>query len=507
MEKIRVCLAIGNREIEEWMKEKLAEYCKFVGVAIHREQILTMLSQTMPDVLVFDVNLPTSKLSGISVDELILKIKTNYSSCRPILLCGNQVPGDEFLTRMVGRGVYDIVCGDTISIQDVCTMIFTPKDYAYASTLQALDVVSDTDMGVRRSQVMQQPTKEQSTVHVQPQKPVVQQPVIQQADEEYSEEYSGVEDTSVLTSDMISGPRGIVFSPVEEYSEYAVIKSGVKEVGFTSDGYRNDNVLYSQGPQYQQYQPQYGKLLAFTSARQGVGCTSSVINTAMAFACRGKKVLLMDATFGRSSVYQRLGLPESYGFTVEDTLAAYMNRQDISQMAMGKQRIQNTDSERQKYLPDNLFFLRFSNEFDMHAELIGFDRLLDGFLQYYDYILVDTSISDPKVPTLLEIMKKAVRVVLVTLQDVYEVNTANQIMIDYNRVVQISSKLIVLVNRYQKKGSPKADMIASALGALSVHTFKDDCYGYMCVSAAGKAYYPFAKKKIREAYEQLITVV
>ena len=80
-------------------------------------------------------------------------------------------------------------------------------------------------------------------------------------------------------------------------------------------------------------------------------------------------------------------------------------------------------------------------------------------------------------------------------------------MIDYNRVVQISSKLIVLVNRYQKKGSPKADMIASALGALSVHTFKDDCYGYMCVSAAGKAYYPFAKKKIREAYEQLITVV
>lgn len=54
------------------------------------------------------------------------------------------------------------------------------------------------------------------------------------------------------------------------------------------------------------------------------------------FCCQREKVLLLDATFGRSGVYQRLGLPESYGNTMEDCLRMFAGGRDISQMPLGK---------------------------------------------------------------------------------------------------------------------------------------------------------------------------
>ena len=41
-ERIRVALAIGNEEVENWLKDKVSDYCQFVGIAVHRGQILTM---------------------------------------------------------------------------------------------------------------------------------------------------------------------------------------------------------------------------------------------------------------------------------------------------------------------------------------------------------------------------------------------------------------------------------------------------------------------------------
>lgn len=516
-EKIRVALAIGNEEVENWLKDKVSDYCLFVGVAIHRGQILTMLNKTMPDVLIYDVSLPSQR-SDPSLDELTSTIRQRYSNCRIIILCDEHTPGDEFLTMLISKGIYDISMGQTVDLQKVLGFVFTPNTYQNVMGLQGLPSASDEALGVRKEKTTYvQPPEEQAVYNSQSsggyydQSQYEQtgygqsqygQPLYNQAEYEQSvpspEDESDIYDTSVLTSDMkYSGPAGIIFSPVEEYP---LATSGRKEVAYTSDGYRKNNVLYGAAPQH------FGKIIAFTSAREGVGCTSAAINFAMAFATKGKKVLLLDATFGRSGVYQRLGLPESYGNTMEDCLRVFAAGRDISQMPLGKNHIQN-GNEHGKYLPESLQFLRFSIESDVNAEYNQMPSLLDRFLQYYDFVVVDTSLKAVKSPTVQTIMQKSAKVCLVTLQDVYEVNTASQMLTDFDRIVQISGKLFIIINRYQIKGSPKVEMIRGALGGLDALCFKDDGYGYMRAYSAGRAYYPYAKRKVQENYDRLLTMV
>lgn len=517
-EKIRVALAIGNEEVENWLKDKVSDYCQFVGIAIHRGQILTMLNKTMPDVLIFDVSLPSQRTDP-SLDELTSTIRQRYSGCRMIILCDEHTPGDEFLTMLISKGIYDISMGQTVDLQKVLGFVFTPNTYQNVMGLQGLPSASDEALGVRKEKTTYvQPPEEQAVYNSQSsggyydqsqyeQTGYGQSQYIQmsynQAEYEQSvpspEFESDISDTSVLTNDMkYSGPAGIIFSPVEEDP---LATSGRKEVAYTSDGYRKDNVLYGAAPQQR-----FGKIIAFTSAREGVGCTSAAINSAMAFAAKGKKVLLLDATFGRSGVYQRLGLPESYGNTMEDCLRMFAGGRDISQMPLGKNHIQN-GNEHGKYLPESLQFLRFSDEVDACAEYNRLPSLLDCFLQYYDFMVVDTSLKAIKSPTVQTVMQKAAKVCLVTLQDIYEVNTASQMLTEFDRVVQISGKLFVVINRYQAKGAPRAEMIRGALGGLDVLCFKDDGYGYMRAYSAGRAYYPYAKRKTQEIYERLLTMV
>lgn len=516
-EKIRVALAIGNEEVENWLKEKVSEYCQFVGIAIHRGQILTMLNKTMPDVLIYDVSLPSQR-SDPSLDELTSTIRNRYSGCRVIILCDEHAPGDEFLTMLISKGIYDISMGQTVDLQKVLELVFTPNTYQSVSGLQGLPSASDEALGVRTEKTTYvQPREEQyssqlqEAYYEQPQysqadygqtqygQPSYTQAVYEQPASPSAVEEDAISDTSVLTSDMnYSGPAGIIFSPVEDYP---LATSGRKEVGYTSDGYRKNNVLYGgAAPQ------RFGKIIAFTSAREGVGCTSAAINSAMAFATKGKKVLLLDATFGRSGVYQRLGLPESYGNTMEDCLRVFSGGRDISQMPLGKNHIQN-GNEHGKYLPESLQFLRFSDGADMNAEYNQLPSLLDRFLQYYDFIVVDTSLKAVKSPTVQAVMQKSAKVCLVTLQDVYEVNTASQMLTEFDRIVQISGKLFIIINRYQTKGAPRVEMIRGALGGLDALCFKDDGYGYMRAYSAGRAYYPYAKKKTQEIYNRLLTMV
>lgn len=513
--KIRVALAIGNETVENWLKDKVSEYCQFVGVAVHRGQILTMLNKTMPDVLIYDVSLPSQR-SDPSLAELTSTIRNQYSGCRVIILCDEHAPGDEFLTMLISKGIYDISMGQKVDLQKVLELVFTPNTYQSVSRLQGLPSTSDEALGVRTEKTTYvQPPEEQAVYNSQSFGGYYDQqtgygqsqygrPSYNQAGYEQSvpspEAEDDISDTSVLTSDMnYSGPAGIIFSPVEDYP---LATSGRKEVGYTSDGYRRNNVLYGGAAAPQRF----GKIIAFTSAREGVGCTSAAINSAMAFATKGKKVLLLDATFGRSGVYQRLGLPETYGNTMEDCLRVFSGGRDISQMPLGKNHIQN-GNEHGKYLPESLQFLRFSDGADMNAEYNQLPSLLDRFLQYYDFIVVDTSLRAIKSPTVQAVMQKSAKVCLVTLQDVYEVNTASQMLTEFDRIVQISGKLFIIINRYQTKGAPRVEMIRGALGGLDALCFKDDGYGYMRAYSAGRAYYPYAKKKIQEIYNRLLTMV
>jgi len=315
--KIRVCLAIGDIKIEEWLKDKLSEYCIFCGEALHRGNVLQMINENTPEVLVLDSSLPTSQLDGISIDLLVHKIRVTFPSCRIVLICGEQ--GDsKFLNNMVNKGVYDICAGETVQIREVCDMILKPRDYSYASKFQEAEIVADKDAGIEQAQIV-----EKVVTSVPPKKSVLKQP--KQGD------------TAILTSDKLVEDNlpvipciqgGIVFYP----NSYQTLPNNM----LSNNMVPQNN--YGQGSGYgtpSAYQPAYqnsvssnGKIITYTACRDGVGCTSSAINTAFAFADMGRKVLLIDANRGRSCIYQKLGLSEIGGYTFQDVARSYANKNE-----------------------------------------------------------------------------------------------------------------------------------------------------------------------------------
>lgn len=501
MSKKKICLAIGNKSVEDWLIDKLSQYCDFV-IALHREQVLDIINKHTPEIVILDVSLPTSQINGISVDLLVNKIKTIYRSCRPILICGNHVPGDEFLTRMVNRGVYDIAYGECVKIQDVCDMIFNPRDYSYASNLQNFEDMTDKDFGIDQAKIIEQRDSFDNSKSHEKQNTYNDYNNVNDSGSynynNYQNQNNTADDTSVLTSEMAYSDNkcGIVFRLFDDSQKcYTDSSKSTEVVPYFKEQYQNQKSSYVN----------FGKIIAFVSARQGVGCTSSAINTAFAFADENKKVLLVDANFGRSCIYQRLGLPESYGYCLEDMLRAFLNGQDIFNMPLSKVQMRN-DNGRASLIPDSLYFMRFSDDFNYMDNSIDLTGMINSLRQVFDYIIFDTAIYS--YPVISDILSVSSKVILVTLQDIYEVNTACQCLTNYDNMYNsLSGKIIPLINRYIKKGEPQMELIMGALSTTCCICIPDDNYGYMRAYSAGRAYYSLTNKKTRNIYKSIMDLV
>jgi MinD-like ATPase involved in chromosome partitioning or flagellar assembly len=453
------------------------------------------------------------------------------------------MPGDELLTRLVSRGVYDILYGESVKIQDVCDMVFKPRDYSYACTLQGIEAADDKSIGLSKPKIVEQidespkPSWEKQTNYGQQNMnqtfnpnqnmaPNYNQDTSRNLNQNTTPDYthaekSGNQDTSVLTQNMsnfqnadiygntedetsilvsdVYSPKGIIFNPVGGSNQ--IITTAPKTVAAYSGNavYREDNILKGQGAAVKR-----GKFLTFAGARQGVGCTSSAINTAYAFAMEGKNVLLLDATFGRSCIYQKLGLPENYGNTVEDVLRAHAGGQNISLMPLSKPQIKGVDGNKPS-IPDSLKFLRFSESFDGKEELSYFGETLDSLSQYFDYIISDISLKSS--PVTNELMKRASKVVVVVLQDIYEVNTANVAVSSLDGDFRIFGKILPLINRTVKRGVPEAELVKGVFSATECITIPEDTFGFMRAYSVGKPYYLFAKRKTQDRFLDIMKLI
>ena len=527
MAKLKICLAVSDQVAESFLQEKILEkdsMAVFTPPALHREAVIDRVSFDMPSILIISENLNAGG-NSISFDAVITTIRTKYEGCRIIILAGNHEVGDAFLNKMVSRGVYDIIFGSNVNLNDIVDCVFHPKDYSYAEKLQGLEVTPQSEevgKSVNMVNVVEEEREKRSlfrnrnnsdpgyqnplgasqnpnTLENQNTRPENSKPEAPEPDygttilkvpspKIESDEKVIDYDTTILTN---NEPVGIIFERVgpaqpQMDSEFQNIPNHPEQQYDSSysqqQGYQNYNAAPQNPSQKgQSFNNRNGrsvsshpvassrvltnsdknfgnnplvaanhylpKIILFMGARQGVGCTTAVINTAFSMAYKGKRVAVIDAVWNEKAIFDRLSLKhEDLGFN-------------------------NTQN---KPLPNGFvssFATEVSNKegkgFIQFLELMTAETMPDGILttiralSSYNYILIDMSIAyyNPFIAGLIKLSDAKVAVVT---QDSYEFMVLKNYLTAFgnDRDIEIFKNLSLLIN----KGEPKAypDMKAAS---------------------------------------------
>lgn len=127
---LKVLLAVGHRQLEDYLKNKLKNEYMFVGIAVHRESIIRQIGQANPDIVVIRETLEGKEdILGIIYD-----IQLRFPKVRVVFVGGNRNAGDALLSTLVNYGIYDILHGEKILSEEIVRLIREPnmrKDVSY----------------------------------------------------------------------------------------------------------------------------------------------------------------------------------------------------------------------------------------------------------------------------------------------------------------------------------------------------------------------------------------
>lgn len=137
----KVLLALGNRNIEQEILHNIQNNFNVVGAVIRKGQILAAIKETRPDILVLRETLEGNE----SIRDIILNIRTEFPYVRIIFLSGHREVGDKFLSILVTYGIYDILNGGKVTLDDIVGLIYSKNDYKDVLHLQPKIVFDELD--------------------------------------------------------------------------------------------------------------------------------------------------------------------------------------------------------------------------------------------------------------------------------------------------------------------------------------------------------------------------
>lgn len=475
---MKILLAVGDKRIEDWFKIKVAKEgidATFTSkVALYREMVPEILKLEKVDLLIIKEKLPVTKDNNgdiLTFDGLISNVRVNYPSCRIIVIAGQHQEGDEFLRRLISRGIYDIVYGSRVSLPDVLSMIKHPRQYKDVVQLQNLDETQDDN------------NEDAKTVDI-----------IYQNQEKINEISQNNNKELVETIVTHQKFAGIIFRKSSPCDYFATESMNTSVLSAPSKNQEQVRFALSTSKE--------ARIIMVTAARQGVGCTSVAINVACNFASKGYKTLLIDGNVV-SSIYEKLGIP----YKNPSILQSLNNAFDINLTVLTHdQIIREEKQERYNFLPDKLDFLRLTDAGDSYPRNEeAIESVLSELKKYYDYIIIDGFMSDDLVSRVFH--RLADLIILVTLQDIYEINYTNYTLSLFEQVIPVKGKLSVLINRFVRNLVPDRTTVESIFYTKNVNILFDDAKGHITATTNAIPYIFTCRRYYRKMYEKLCDII
>lgn len=472
----KIMFALGDDKPEEFIKKTLTD-CEFVGSVGYREAVIPKVKEYRPDVLVLRETLQGS----ISVDSMIFNLRTQCEFCRIILIAGIHTPGDDFLKTVISRGVYDIVYGSQISLKKVIDFVNKPSCYYEVAELQGMEIEDN---------VIENKTSPDLIAVINPEN-----------SNTTDSKHSLNQTAYTVYEDYIPGTVNGAYSLPSSsyYSENKILRS--------------DNMQLPMGYDVMpgNFKPYDGaRIISFSSVRQGVGCTTVLLNTAYLLAQRGSRVLIVDAVLDCPYIFDMLSLP-SLDCGMECVISNYIQGKTGTidfysfNNETAKRQIHSSERERLGRLTDGLSYTMF--KYVPGDEVYDyFDGAIYDVARYYDYILFDVNLASAY--TLIgNILRISDRVVNVNTGNGLELMINENYIRYYDPYCAYRQKMIEVINRTPKNAYYDASKIGAYYNIGNVIEIPDDFNGFVSAQDSEVFYVERGKSKIRKAYSYLLSML
>lgn len=138
---MRIIFAINLKQGEEVITNRLGHEAEIVFTATYREALIHALPENQADILIV-----RDKLNGdIPFIKMLQDIRHEYSEMRIIVITGDRRRGDKEIAQIVGLGIYDIICKDSLPIAEVITCCWTPRLFRDVSQYYLPDYIPEIE--------------------------------------------------------------------------------------------------------------------------------------------------------------------------------------------------------------------------------------------------------------------------------------------------------------------------------------------------------------------------
>lgn len=468
MEKI--LLAVGFRDLENYLESKLRKEFMFVGTTVYREGIIRSIGQKNPDIVIIRETLEGKE----NIMTIVYEIRSKYPKIRVVFIGGKREPGDALLANLVNYGIYDILHGEKIKAQEVVALIREPNEYKDVQHLQPVPVLDEN----RNAMLFQAPNA------IVQERQVIKEIYIEQGGQQPSNEEhqpirtAPVEDVEIeSTPEPIPVPKTVsptVISvkesedkPIQETPKRKVrVSEAPKETN--KKGFFEKMITRSEGSTHfneQMISTTKQKIITFIGSKGGVGNTSIAFNTAFSLAQKGLKTIFIEFNDRTPSVSYWYEL-DSLEDGIDSALVGleYEKYEQVEEAIIKSSDIKNIEGVMQKNykkFPNTLDFMFYSHKYrtrefgDGYEEEVDmtFSKELFLYLMFqcdYDFIILDVP-SDINHPVTSNALIYSNKVLTTITQDVatigYSIYRMNELK---KRGINIDKKLYYIINKFEK---------------------------------------------------------